>query len=174
MTTETAAASPMSRSRAAAAPDPRGLIARYGNAYRLAAYLMVLYTLGHTFGAVIATPKFGAESDAVVTAMKTVHVTAQGADCTWYGFYRGFGAFVSLFFMFSTMMAWHLGGKTVEDRHAFAPITWALVLTWAAGVALAWEYFFAAPVVFSTLITLILGGACVKDWRVTASSRRFA
>jgi hypothetical protein len=95
-----------------------GAAARHFNAYRLAAYTLILYALGHTLGAVVQTPQFGPESDAVVSAMKTVHVAAMGADCTWYGFYRGFGIFVSIFFVFSVVMAWHLGRMRAEDRVA--------------------------------------------------------
>ena len=40
----------------------RGVLVRYFNAYRLAAYVLVFYALAHTLGAVIATPQFGAES----------------------------------------------------------------------------------------------------------------
>jgi len=81
---------------------------RFFNSFRLASILLVLYTIGHTAGAVIATPKLGVGSDTVVALMKSVHVRAQGADCTWYGFYRGFGALVSVFFAFSAIVAWQL------------------------------------------------------------------
>jgi hypothetical protein len=131
----------------------RGIRARYFNAYRLAAYVLVLFAYGHTFGAVIPTPQFGAESAAVASAMKTVHFAAQGANCTWYGFYRGFGIFVSIFFVFSALMAWHLGGRTVEERRAFAPVTWALFASFAGSIVTSSVYFFPAPIVFSILVT---------------------
>jgi hypothetical protein len=141
----------------------RGVLGRYFNAYRIAAYLM--NTLGHTVGAVFGTPEFGPQSDAVVSSMKTVRVMVQGSERTWYDFYRGFDAFVSVFFIFSTWFAWYLGGMSRADRRAFNPITWALVLAWIAGAALAWEYFFAVPQVFSTVITLILLAGCIQDSR---------
>ncbi len=143
----------------------RGIRARYFNAYRLAAYVLVFFAYGHTFGAVIGTPQFNAESAAVASAMKTVHFVAQGADCTWYGFYRGFGIFVSIFFVFSALMAWHLGGRTVEERRVFAPVTWALFVAFAGSIVTSWVYFFPAPIVFSTLVTALLGYASVRDLR---------
>jgi hypothetical protein len=145
----------------------RGVLGRYFNAYRIAAYLMVLYTLGHTVGAVIGTPEFGPQSDAVVSSMKTVLVMVQGTERTWYDFYRGFGAFVSVFFVFSTWFAWYVGGMSREDRRTFNPITWALELAWVGGAVLAWEYFFAVPQIFSTVITLILLAGCIQDSRAT-------
>jgi hypothetical protein len=61
------------------------------NPFRLGSHLFVFFAIGHTWGAVIRIPRFGAASDAVVNSMQTVHVVAQGVDATWYGFYRGFG-----------------------------------------------------------------------------------
>jgi hypothetical protein len=143
----------------------RGVLGRYFNPYRIAAYLMVLYTLGHTVGAVIGTPEFGPQSDTVVSSMKTVRVMVQGTERTWYDFYRGFGAFVSVFFMFSTWFAWYVGGMSRAERRTFHSITWALVLAWVGGAALAWEYFFAVPQIFSTVITVILLVGCIQDSR---------
>lgn len=145
-------------------------VSRYFNAYRLAAYVLVLYTLGHTLGAVVATPEFGAESAQVVGAMKTVHVVAQGADCTWYGFYRGFGIFVSIFFVFSIVMCWHVGGMKLEGRLASLPLTWALAASYAVSVVTAWTYFFAMPILFSTLVTSLLAVACIRDQRAAAAT----
>jgi hypothetical protein len=139
------------------------LVARYFNAYRLAAYALALYALGHTMGAVVSTPRFGPESDAVVAAMKSVHVAAMGANCTWYGFYRGFGIFVSIFFVFSAIMAWLLGGKSVEERLALAPLTWALFASYAVSIGTAWLYFFPMPLAFSALVTVLLGIAGLGD-----------
>jgi hypothetical protein len=137
--------------------------ARYLNVYRLAAYTLVLYALGHTLGAVIRTPHFGLESDGVVAAMKDVHVLASGYDCTWYGFYRGFGIFVTVYFLFSAALAWHVGGMRTRERAAFAPIMWALFASHAISIVTASLYFFGVPIVFSTLVTLLLGIGCLKD-----------
>jgi hypothetical protein len=113
----------------------------------------------------LATPEFGAASDSVVSMMKSVHVVAQGADATWYSFYRGFGWFVSVFFIFSAVMTWYLGGRTARDRLALALVTWSLFLSHAAGSIIAWVYFFFfAPILFSTVITVLLGIGCVRDW----------
>jgi len=147
----------------------KGTGARFFNAYRLAAYVLVLYTLGHTTGAVVGTPRFGTDSDAVVAAMKTVHVAAQGADCTWYGFFRGFGAFIAIFMVFSAAMAWRLGGMTCDERAPLAPVVWALTASYAASAVTSWVYLFPVPVVFSTAVTLLLAVACAGDARLRAT-----
>ena len=135
---------------------------RYFNAFRVASYLLILYTVGHTLGAVVATPHFGPESDAVVLMMKSVHVRSQSADCTWYGFYRGFGIFVSVYFLFSVFIAWRLGGMSEQERPTLMPIAWALFVSHVAGAAVAWIYFFPTPIAFSIAITTLLGFGCVR------------
>ena len=140
----------------------RSLGSRYANPFRLASYLLVLFTLGHTLGAVVATPRLGADSDAVVAAMRSVHVVSQSADCTWYGFYRGFGATISLFFAFSAVLTWHLGGLSARDRRGLAPVMWALFAAYAANAVIAWLYFFPTPQIFATIVAVLLGIGCVR------------
>ena len=148
----------------------KGIGARFFNAYRLTAYVLVLYALGHTMGTVVSTPRFGEQSDAVVGAMKTVHVVAQGADCTWYGFFRGFAVFVAIFLAFSSLLAWRLGGMTPEARAPLAPVTWALVAGYAVSLVTAWLWFFPVPIVFSGAVTVLLAVACAGDARSRASA----
>jgi hypothetical protein len=145
--------------------DLRSLRDRYANAFRLASGLLVLYALGHTMGAVVAVPSFGIASDTVVALMQSVHVRSQGADCTWYGFYRGFGVMVTAFFLLSAVLAWHLGGLTLRAQRDLAPVAWTLFASHLAGAVVTWVYFFPAPIVFSTLIATLLGFACLRSHR---------
>ena len=134
----------------------------YLNPFRLTTSLLLLYFLGHTFGALVSTPHFGVESDAVMAAMKSVHFKADGSDCTWFGYYLGFGYDVSIFFLFSGVLTWFLGGMSLPDQRRWAPITWALFVSYAATIVLAVRYFFPTPIVFSSLITLLLGIQGIK------------
>jgi hypothetical protein len=143
---------------------------RHLNPFRLASYLLGLFTLGHTLGAVVTIPRFGPASDVVVTAMQSVHVRAQGADCTWYGFYRGFGWFVSIYLLLAAYVAWKLGGMDQAQRAVAMPFGWALLITQAATIPQAFIYFFPAPMVFNSAITLVLGIACVRE--VTRKKQR--
>jgi hypothetical protein len=139
--------------------------ARYFNPLRIAAYVLVLYCLGHTSGALLSTPAFGAEANAVLSAMKSVHFACESSDCTWFGFYLGFGWFVSILFLLSAAVAWFLGGLDARDQRVVAPIAWVLFLAHAAGIVLAWRYFFLTPLIFSTLTTVLLGFHCVRVMR---------
>jgi len=150
-------ASPLRRDRFAA------IVRRLGNPYRLASYILVLYAIGHTAGAVIWTPRFGAAAGAVATAMKSVHFDAQGFEVSWYGFYLGFGWFVSIFFILSAVISWHIGGLPMRDRGGLAAITWSLCLSYVAGAAIAWKCFFAAPIAFSSIVALLLATGGVRD-----------
>ena len=97
--------------------------------------------------------------------MKSVHVVAQTADCTWYGFYRAFGAIISLWLVFSAVLAWHVGGLSTDERRALAVPLWALFLCHGAAAAIAWIYLFPAAEIFSTIIAVLLGYGCLRDAR---------
>jgi len=141
----------------------RGIVARYLNEFRLASYVLVIFALGHTLGAVVQTPHFGEESDTVVSAMKFTYVKVQGVDRTWYGFYRGFGILVAVFFVFSAVLTWHLGGMTTADRRRFAAVTWALFLAYVVSVTVSWKYFFPVPLSFSIALVILLGWAAIHS-----------
>lgn len=136
--------------------------ARYLNPFRLAAYILILYCLGHTMGALIRTPSFGPPVDTVLAAMKSTHFRCQTSDCTWFGFYLGFGWTVSIFFLVSAAIAWYLGGLSRAEQRALRPIAWTLFLGNAAGAVVAWIWFFIAPQVFATVGAALLGYQCVK------------
>jgi hypothetical protein len=162
---------PMTSSKSrATSGQPAGVRIRYFNVYRLATYCLVVYTLGHTLGAVVATPRFGPESDRVVSMMKSVHVIVQGTNCTWYGFYLGFGWMVSVFFALSAVITWHLGGRATSDRVVLVPISISVFLSHVVGCVLAWVYFFPAPRIFSTAIAGLLGVGCLQDWNASHKS----
>jgi hypothetical protein len=43
----------------------------------------------------LSQKSLGPESDAVFSSMKAVHFNFNGASCTWYGFWFGFGLMAS-------------------------------------------------------------------------------
>jgi hypothetical protein len=139
------------------------VLQRYFNFYRLASYALGLFALGHTFGALVNTPRLGSASDRVVGMMQSVAVVAQGARTTWYNFYLAFGYFVTTFFLFSMVAAWFLGGKLPRERRALWPIAWALLASQLGGLVIAQRFLFPAPIIFSGVLVLLLGAGCVAD-----------
>lgn len=146
---------------------PQGLIARYFNPLRMAAYLLVLYCLGHTAGALFNTPHFSPAADTVLAAMKTVRFPVQGFERTWFNFFFGFGLIDSVFFVVSAAIAWFLGGRSASERRALRPVTWTFFLAYAFSIVIILQDFFVMPLVFSTLIAACFGIEC---WRVTRPS----
>jgi uncharacterized protein YndB with AHSA1/START domain len=142
--------------------DQPGLAARYLDPFRLATYVLILFFLGHTLGALVNIPSFGLQGDATLAAMRSVHFRCQTSDCTWFGFYVGFGLFVSIFFLASAAITWYLGGLDRARQRVLQPVAWTLFLAYAANTVVAWTYFFIAPQVFATLVAVLLGYQCLR------------
>lgn len=143
----------------------RSVLRRHFNFYRLASYTLGLFALGHTFGALANTPRFGSASDQVVAMMQSVGLLAQGTRTTWYNFYLAFGYFDTVFFLFSMVVAWFLGGKLPQERRALWPIAWALLASQVGGLVIAQRFLFPAPLIFSGVLVVLLGAACLGDAR---------
>ena len=130
--------------------------------------LLVLFCLGHTAGGMLAQKSLGPESDAVFSAMKTVHFDFNGARCTWYGFWFGFGLMVSVFLLLSALLAWQLDKVGPENWPAVSTIAWGLVASQACNAVMSWVYFFTGPGVMATAVTALVGAAA---WRKGALAR---
>jgi len=113
--------------------------------YRICAALLLLATLGHTFGGMIGTarhgPRAGPEADRVFADMKSVRFRWQGAETTWFGFWLGNGLVVSAAFLAPIIALWVLGGLYATQRHASLPIAWAVFASLALTSLLGFKYF---------------------------------
>ncbi len=135
------------------------------NLYRIAAVLLVLFAAGHTMGFLTFAPPT-VESRAVLDAMHTVRFSANGGNFTFYGFYAGFGLFVSAYLLFASLVAWHLAGMARRAPEAIGGLGWSFFAVQLACLVLSRVYFFAAPVAFSALITVCAG---VAAWLVRSA-----
>lgn len=131
------------------------------NAYRVAAGLLVVFCVMHTVGGMLSHKTRGPAADSVFTVMQDVHFTFMGADCTFYGFWLGFGLMVSVFLLFAALVAWHLGGVSTEERSGLAPVAWGLFASQVLMAILSWAYFFPGPGVMSTAIAALVGIGCL-------------
>ncbi len=113
--------------------------------YRICAALLLLATLGHTFGGMLGTarrgPRAGPEADRVFADMKSVRFRWQGAETTWFGFWLGNGLVVSAAFLVPIIALWVLGGLDATQRHASLPIAWAVFASLALTSLLGFKYF---------------------------------
>lgn len=122
--------------------------------YRVAAVLLLLYAAGHTMGFRRVDPRWGVE--AFINGLRTTQFEVQGARRTYWGFYVGFGLFCTVLMLFAALMAWQLGALP-QATLAMMPIaTWGFAISFAAATVVTIRYFFVAPSVFSTVITLCL------------------
>ena len=124
--------------------------------FRIAAYLTLLFCAAHTAGGMLAQKSLGPASDAVFAAMKSTHFDFNGADCTWYGFWFGFGLTVSAFLVLVAVTALVLDRVTPDAWPQVQPIAWTLIIAMAFNGGMAWRSFFAGPTVFSVVIVALL------------------
>ena len=124
--------------------------------FRVAAVLLLLFCAGHTAGGMLAQKSMGGASDVVFAQMKAVHFACNGSDCTWYGFWYGFGMTVSVFLLLSAVIAWQLDRVPPTAWKSTAVIAWALIAAHAANTVLSLKFFFMAPTIFSLCVTALL------------------
>lgn len=132
--------------------------------YRIAAVLLVLFAVGHTVGFSQIDPVWGV--DATVAAMKSIRFDMMGSPRTLWEFYLAAGYSVGVFYLFSAVLAWQLGGLPTESLTRLRLSLWAFALAFVAILAVSVTYLFIIPIVFSALISLVLIAAA---W---ASSRQ--
>jgi hypothetical protein len=125
--------------------------------YRISSILLVIFAKGHTLGFRQIDPKWGVDS--LVQSVKSVHFNANGADRTYWDFFVGFGLFVTVLMLFTSIIAWQFGSlpsKTLAPMRVSAS---GFVVCFAVIAYLSWHYFFNVPVVFSIAIFLCLAAA---------------
>ncbi|SRR6266571_9133665 len=131
--------------------------------YRISAALLLLATLGHTFGGMLGTakrgPRAGADADRVFGEMKSVHFQWQGADTTWFKFWLGNGLCVSAAFVVPIVVLWVLGGLDATQMHAMLPIAWAACVSLALTSLLGFKYFGPRAGVGFGVIAILTGVA---------------
>lgn len=132
--------------------------------YRIAAVLLVLFAVAHTFGFRQIDPKWGVNE--LVGSMQSLHFDAMGASRTYWDFFLGSGFTIGVFFLFSAILAWGMSRLPATTLANMRGTAWAFALCFAAITFLSCIYLFIIPIVFSTLITLCLTAAA----RISANS----
>ena len=125
--------------------------------YRIAAVLLLLFAVGHTLGFRQSDPAWGV--DTLLGSMRSSHFEVQGFSRTYWDLFCAAGFTVGVFYLFSAVLAWQLGGLPAETLAAMRVTLWAFALCFAAITFLSWKYLFILPIVFSFLITACLTAA---------------
>lgn len=133
--------------------------------YRIASILFILFAVSHTIG-LLSTNAPSPEVAGVRAVMNSVHWRFMGSDITYGGIYLGFGLLLTAALLFSAFLAWHLGWLARTNPRAIGGLGWAFFAFAIANLALSWIYFFAGPIVASTLVAVCLGWAA---WGIRAA-----
>lgn len=137
----------------------------YAILFRISAALLLLATLGHTFGGMLGTARRGAqagpEADRVFAEMKSVRFKWQGAETTWFGFWLGNGLVVSAAFVVPIVALWVLGGLDATQRHFALPIAWAVSVSLALTSLLGFKYFGPRAGIGFGIIAILTGLAII-------------
>lgn len=132
--------------------------------YRIAAFVLVLFAVGHTLGFL----KFKAptpEGVAVQQAMDNVRFSLGSKSYTYGDFYRGFGLFCTAYLLFAAFISWHLGTMARSIPQAIGALGWVFFGLQLVGLVLSWKYFIPPPIIFSTVLAILTGWAA---WLVSA------
>jgi hypothetical protein len=140
----------------------------YISFYRVAAFVLMLFCTGHTIGGMLQQKSLGPEADAVFDSMKAVEFNFNGAICTWYGFWFGFGLTASIFLVLSAIITWQLDNVPPEQWHLTSIIAWGLVTAHSANAILTWAYFFTGASLLSTGVTMLLAAGALQKQSQTA------
>jgi hypothetical protein len=122
--------------------------------YRISSVLMLCFALGHTFGFRQSDPNWGV--DRLLGSMRSMHFDVQGFSRTYWDLFVAAGFSVGVFYFFSAILSWQLGGLPAEVLARMRGITWAFALCFAAITMVSWTYLFILPIVFALVITLCL------------------
>jgi len=134
--------------------------------YRIAAVLLLLFTLGHTLGFRQSDPRWGV--DALLASMRSIHFDLQGFHRSYWDFYLGAGFSVGVFFLFSALLAWQLGSLPADTLGRLRGIAWTFAFCFAGITLVSLKYLFAAPIAFSILVTACL---TLAAWLGTAGTK---
>jgi hypothetical protein len=93
--------------------------------------------------------------------MNNVHFPVGGKSYTDGGFYNGFGLSITVYMLFSALLAWYLGGLAASHPEAIGILGWAFFAVQLASVVFGWLYFFPVSTIFAAVVALCTGWAAV-------------
>jgi hypothetical protein len=125
--------------------------------YRISAVLILFFAVGHTLGFRQSDPAWGV--DTLLGSMRSIHFDVQGFSRTYWDLFLAAGFSVGVFYLFSAVLAWQLGGLPADILAGMRVTVWALALCFAAITVVSWKYLFILPIVFALVITVCLTAA---------------
>jgi hypothetical protein len=128
--------------------------------YLIAAFVFVLFALGHTYG-FLSLRAPSVEARAVFDAMNTVHFEVGGRSFSYGGFYRGLGLSCTVSMLLSAFLSRHLGELARSAPASIGALGWFFFVAQLGGAVL-FLYFGLPPMVLSALVAAIVGLAAYR------------
>jgi len=135
--------------------------------YRIAAVLLVVFSVGHTAGFRLVDPKWGL--DGLLASVRATRFQADGFQRTWWDFYLATGYISGLFYLFAAVLAWQLGGLPGAMLARLRGVTWGFALCFLAITAVSWQRLFLILIAFAAAVALCLTLAAWLSARAPAS-----
>ena len=135
---------------------------------RCASAVNALLFLGHTLG-MPWTPERSPQPAAVVAGMKAVRLPVMGVERGYWDFYEGFGLTVSVFLLAFTVLLWQAAAISSRSPATARPIVATALGAFAGMAILEAFYFFAAPIVLTLPIVVLLVAALRKTAGASAA-----
>ncbi|HEX6244711.1 MAG TPA: hypothetical protein VFZ61_27520 [Polyangiales bacterium] len=137
---------------------------------RTASVVTALFALGHSSG-YPWTPGATAAAQAVARDMQRVTFEAEGALCSYWNFYLGFGLIVSCGLASVALMLWWLAPLARKLPRDAAPFIGIALAFMTANSWLSFRYFFLIPGLFSVVACALLISALLvarSEWRAAS------
>ena len=132
--------------------------------YRIAAVLLLLFTVGHTLGFQQSDPSWGVDS--LLGLMRSSRFEVQGFTRSYWDLFLAAGFSVGAFYLFSAVLAWQLASLPAETLAGMRLSVWAFALCFAVIALVSFRYLFVIPIVFSVLVTAcLIAGAWLSTRR---------
>ena len=122
--------------------------------YRIAAVLLLLFTVGHTLGFQQSDPSWGV--DTLLGLMRSSRFEVQGFTRSYWDLFLAAGFSVGAFYLFSAVLAWQLARLPSATLAGMRLGVWAFAGCFAVLAIVSCRYLFVIPIVFSVAITACL------------------
>ena len=126
---------------------------------RIASVISLIFTAGHTIGGLRQWSPMG--DNPVLKSMTDVRFDAMGANRSYLDFFMGFGWSLSVFMLMETILLWQLASLATTEPARLRPIIAVIALATVGTGVIAWRFIFPVPALFSAVLAIALGLACV-------------
>ena len=125
---------------------------------KIGAIVLLLYSTGHTFGAVVFYRAHSPEEASIIDSMKAYHVPLKVSSArTLWDFFYGFGLAVGLLNYALAAIAWVSARQVGQSNGIVASLSLILAGACLSQSYLSWRYFFVIPL----SLTLVAAAAFI-------------